>query len=151
MGCRDLNSTIWPVPYLHILCPVCTSYLLPLSRQYPYLQLYNQCPVITPSLTPIISRQYWISTAIVESVPHLYSTCPACISYLQSYQGCTPPLQPMSSQYTISTVAHIQSRHNQYCPCSFRYHISSLVPVSPSPVSTPSLLAMSKQNTISPF
>ena len=92
-----------------------------------------------------MSSQYPISTANVQSVLHIYILCPVhteihkakCPDGIPNvYSPCpafTPFLQPTFREYSIATAEILTKLH----PCST------------STVSTPSLLSMSSQYTIS--
>ena len=102
------------------------------------------------------------TAAHVQSVLHLHSSCPVCITSVQPIPRQYPTLQPMSSQYPIRTAHchddfistahihtvpdctdHVQSVMHYYNPCPESTR-------SPQPISvcTPSLQIISRQYQI---
>ena len=132
MGSRDKVQTttahLQAVPHLNSPCPVCISYLQPISSLYPIFTAHVQR----------VLNLYSTNTDSTLSLHPLYCTCPVSssshLSMSSQYTNSPANIQSLHV-YTIST-AHAQSEHHvsNTCPTPTGvvqsvHHITCLCPV----------------------
>ena len=131
------KAQVQSVSHLYSQCPVCTSYLRPMSSLYWCPISKAKYPdgipnVYTPHVQPLpglyspcSENTYSSNFDKNPSLQHLYCPCSVIAPYLRPCLVTTPYCLSMSCQNTTFP-AHYQSDSHLYCPCPVK--IPPLIP-----------------------